>query len=128
MVILFFFKLKTLLAIPSPGAVVGDAPTPSTNPVSTSLGDRTDGATPGYPIIFPLGPSGGVMSGTTDPTLGGLTFATSLVYGISNTNPSTTALSMFDFNLFRWNVIQSIDIIDQKIRDILDVMEPTCPA
>ena len=126
--ILSFFQLKNLLAIPSPGAVVGDAPTPSSNPVSTSLGDRTYGATPGYPIIFPLGPSSGVLSGTTDPTLGGLNFATTLVYGISNTNPSTTALSMFDFNLFRWNVIQSIDIIDQKLRDILDVIEPTCPA
>ena len=48
--------------------------------------------------------------------------------GISNSDATLTALSMFDFNLFRWNVIQAIDILDQKIRDMLDVTEPTCPA
>ena len=39
-----------------------------------------------------------------------------------------TAPSILDFNIFRSNVIQAIDILDQKIRDILAVMPPTtCP-
>ena len=40
------------------------------------------------------------------------------------------ALSLVDFNVFRarGNVIQAIDILDQKIRDILAVTEPTCQA
>ena len=124
-------QLKTLLEIPNPAAsTTGDAPTPSPNPVSASLGDRTVGASPGYPIVFPLGPSPtpGTLSSTTDASMGGLTFATGTVMPISNTLASNTALSMFDFNLFRWNVIQAIDILDKKIRDMLDVTEPTCPA
>ena len=120
-------QLKTLLEIPNPASSTGDAPTPSPNPVSGSLGDRTAGASPGYPIVFPLGPSAGTIA-STDSGLAGLTFATMAVQPISNSIPSNTALSMFDFNLFRWNVIQAIDILDKKIRDMLDVTEPTCPA
>ena len=38
------------------------------------------------------------------------------------------APSILDFNIFRSNVIQAIDILDQKFRDILAVMPPTtCP-
>ena len=127
-------QLKTLLEIPNPAAITtGDttAPTPSPNPVSESLGDRTVGSSPGYPILFPLGPSStpiGTSIPSTDSGLGGLTFAIGTVWAISNTIPSNTALSVFDFNLFRWNVIQAIDILDKKIRDMLDVTEPTCPA
>ena len=51
-----------------------------------------------------------------------------MAYEASNILPHTAALSLFDFNLFRGNVIQAIDILDQKIRDILDVLEPTCPS
>ena len=120
-------QLKTLLEIPNPASSTGDAPTPSPNPVSGSLGDRTAGASPGYPIVFPLGPSAGTIA-STDSGLAGLTFATGAVQQISNSIASNTALSMFDFNLFRWNVIQAIDILDKKIRDMLDVTEPTCPV
>ena len=125
-------QLKTLLEIPNPAAITtGDttAPTPSPNPVSGSLGDRTS-SDPGYPIVFPLGPSPSIPVSipTTDSGLGGLKFATGIVMPISNTLASNTALSIFDFNLFRWNVIQAIDILDKKIRDMLDVTEPTCPA
>jgi len=120
-----------LLTVPNPEYAVGDAPTPASNPVSQSLGDRNFGSDPGYPVIFPLGPSAGTLADKRDITLGGLTFATGTppsVFEISNTNTATTAVSMFDFNLFRWNVIQTVDILDQKIRDMLDIMEPTCPV
>ena len=93
-------QLKTLLEIPNPASSTGDAPTPSPNPVSGSLGDRTAGASPGYPIVFPLGPSAGTIA-STDSGLAGLTFATMAVQPISNSIASNTALSMFDFNIFR---------------------------
>ena len=117
-----------MLLIAHPQATTGDAPTPSSNPVSHSLGDRVSQADPGYPIVFPLGPSFGSLSSKYDSGLAGITMPTQSVMGISNSDATLTALSMFDFNLFRWNVIQAIDILDQKIRDMLDVTEPTCPA
>ena len=124
----FFFQLSTLLQISPPQAATGDAPTPSSSPVSNSLGDRVSESDPGYPIVFPLGPSFGSLSSKHDSGLAGITIPTQSVMGISNSQATLTALSMFDFNLFRWNVIQAIDILDQKIRDMLDVTEPTCPA
>ena len=40
----------------------------------------------------------------------------------------SVALSIVDFNVFRFNVINGFNILDQKIRDILAVQEPTCAA
>ena len=117
-----------MLAIGNPQSTTGSpaliAPTPSPNAVSAPLGDRTPGASPGYPIVFPLGNVARAVSlvaGATD----GLSFPTSSQ--VIGTSPALTALSITDFNLFRMNVIQAIDILDQKIRDILAVTEPTCP-
>ena len=123
----FAFQLNELLAISDPQSIGGlTAPTPSNNPVSDSLGDRTAGASPGYPILFPIGTS------PTTPTLipgvtDGLAFPTRTTTSIMGTLPSNTALSIADFNIFRGNVIQAVDILDQKIRDILAVAQPTCP-
>ena len=120
------FQLNELLAISDPQSTSGTtAPTPSNNPVSDSLGDRTAGASPGYPILFPIGTSAtsiSLITGVTD----GLSFPTSITTAHGNL-ASNVALSVADFNIFRQNVIQTIDILDQKIRDILAVTQPTCP-
>ena len=120
------FQLNEVLAISDPQSIGGTtAPTPSTNPVSDSLGDRTAGASPGYPILFPLGTSAttiSLISGVTD----GLSFPVGSTTSMGTT-AANTALSIVDFNVFRGNVIQAIDILDQKIRDILAVTQPTCP-
>ena len=120
------FQLNDLLDISYPVSVTGStAPTPSSSPVSDSLGDRTANASPGYPILFPLGTSATSISLTTGIT-DGLSFPTSTTTAIG-TGVTSVALSVVDFNIFRGNVIQAIDILDQKIRDILDVTKPTCP-
>ena len=113
-----------MLAIDNPESTTeaGElAPTPSPNAVSASLGDRT---TPGYPILFPLGTAAEPVT-LQSPGTDGLSFPTgnSAIIGSS---PASHALSITDFNLFRTNVIQAIDILDQKMRDILAVTEPTC--
>ena len=118
--------MKEVLALQDPQSTKGTtAPTPSPSAVSTSLGDRTEGSSPGYPIVFPIGTSDtsiSLISGATD----GLSFPTGMTTAHGNL-ASNTALSLIDFNIFRGNVIQAIDILDQKIRDILAVTEPTCP-
>ena len=100
------------------------APTPSPNAVSAPLGDRTAGATPGYPIVFPLGTAAEAVT-LQSPGTDGLSFPTG-ISAIIGSSPASHALSITDFNLFRTNVIQAIDILDQKIRDILAVTEPSC--
>ena len=122
----FPFQLNDVLAISDPQSTSSGttAPTPSSNPVSDSLGDRTAGASPGYPILFPLGTSAttiSLISGVTD----GLSFPTSTTTSLG-TLASNTALSIADFNIFRGNVIQAVDILDQKIRDILAITPPSC--
>jgi len=118
-----------LLEIAHPGPVTGDAPTPTNSVSGGSLGDRTYGSSPGYPILFPLASSSGTLTAPIPGFMDGITLLNPpLAYEASNTLPHTAALSLFDFNLFRGNVIQAIDILDQKIRDILDVLEPTCPS
>ena len=118
-----------MLAIGNPQSTTGSpaplAPTPSPNAVSAPLGDRTPGASPGYPIVFPLAKSAAAVSLVTGAT-DGLAFPTTMSAEIGS-SPALTALSITDFNIFRTNVIQAIDILDQKIRDILAVTEPTCP-
>ena len=38
-----------------------------------------------------------------------------------------SGLSILDFNTFRSKVEDGFNIVDQKIRDLLAVAEPTCP-
>ena len=46
--------------------------------------------------------------------------------GVGNT-ANTAALSIADFNRFRGDVLQAIDILDQKLRDIVAISATTCP-
>jgi len=113
-------------------------PTPSVNPVSAVLGDQVFGSVPGYPILHPLGPSFGAMSTSTSELMPGLTFmphpnpanpntfAPAAILPIRNNDFNYAALSLLDFNNFRVSVATAIDILDQKIRDILDVQAPNC--
>ena len=99
------------------------APTPSPNAVSDKLGDTTAGSK-SYPILFPIGSGGSIsLDGIHD---NGLTYVTGKTVSSGDTTTSA-ALSIADFNIFRESVINAVDILDQKIRDILDVTKPTCP-
>ena len=99
------------------------APTPSPNAVSEKIGDTTEGSK-SYPILFPVG-SGSSISLTTGLT-DGLWFPTGTTVS-SGATSSSAALSITDFNIFRGNMISALNVLDQKIRDILDVTKPTCP-
>ena len=106
-------------------------------PVSALLGDHVFDSMPGYPILYPLGPSFGVLSDSKSLLMPGLTFTSHFneadptqfgpaILPIRNDNFQFAALSLMDFNIFRRSVTQAIDILDQKIRDILDVQTPDC--
>ena len=112
----------------------GTPATPSPNPVSAVLGDAVAGSD-SLAILYPIGKNGGqAISSAGNPGLDGLAFPLAQValpgFGttaLGDTN-ANVALSIMDFNLFRISVIGGFDILDQKIRDILAVQEPTCPA
>ena len=80
-----------------------------------------------YTVIFPVG----AISGQTVSTLNavpGLTITqTTQTNTAASTTVANTAPSILDFNLLRSNMIQAIDILDQKIRDIVMTTAPTCP-
>jgi len=108
----------------------GPAPTPTSKPVSCSLGGRDPNSTLLYPILFPVG----VTAGETVPIVPGTIDGVQIISTVRNqVSDGATAViniapSILDFNIFRSNVLQAIDILDQKIRDILAVMPPTtCP-
>ena len=117
------FQLNEITAISDPVSIGGtQAPTPSPSPVSDSLGTRELET---YPIIFPLGSAAGpitVIASVTD----GLAFPTGVAVPLGTTN-ADAALSLVDFNNFRINVIQTIDILDAKMREILAVQAANCP-
>ena len=127
---LFALQLVEVLTVADPEFVGGLAATPSPNPVSAVLGDAVAGSN-SLAILYPIGKDGGqAISSTGNPALDGLTFPLTAIVGtipIGDTN-ANVALSIMDFNLFRINVINRFNILDQKIRDILAVQEPTCPA
>ena len=125
-------QLVEVLTVADPEFVSGLAPTPSPNPVSAVLGDTVAGSD-SLAILYPIGKDGGqAISSTGNPALDGLTFPLTQIPGIGTTAigdlSGNVALSITDFNLFRINVINGFNILDQKIRDILAVQEPTCPA
>ena len=109
----------------------GTFPTIPSNPTAVScyIGDRTAGASPGFPIVYPL--SSTVLSISTNTNVDdGLAYPTSNTAAFCTTAPcsaTNTALSIADFNTFRSNVKASIDILDQKIRDIVMIAAATCP-
>ena len=127
---LFALQLVEVLTVADPEFVSGLAPTPSPNPVSAVLGDAVAGSD-SLAILYPIGKDGGkAISSTGNPSLDGLAFPLAQLFGttaIGDLN-ANVALSIIDFNLFRINVINGFNILDQKIRDILAVQEPTCPA
>ena len=111
----------------------GTTPTTPSNPTAVScyLGDRTAGASPGYPILFPLSPTGNLAIQTTTTLDDGISYpiptGTAAFCTTATCNAANTALSIADFNIFRSNVKSTIDILDQKIRDIVMISAATCP-
>ena len=107
-------------------------PTTPSNPTAVScyLGDRTAGASPGYPIVFPLSTTANQAITTTTNVDDGIAYPTMNTVAFCATvpcNAANTALSIADFNRFRGWVKASIDILDQKIRDIVMIAAATCP-
>ena len=90
------------------------------SPVSFSGDDR-------YPVVVPLASSAVTLStasiaGTNQPGIRTAATATALA-SANGASLFTVALSVGDFETFRVNVLQAIDILDQKIRDILSSVE-----
>ena len=115
---------------PEGNCTSGTLPTTPSNPTAVScyLGDRTAGASPGYQIQNPLSNTAGLNVSTTPNTDDGLAYPNNTT-SFCTTAPCTatnTALSIADFNTFRSNVKASIDILDQKIRDILMIAPASC--
>ena len=109
----------------------GTFPTIPSNPTAVScyLGDRTAGSSPGYPIVFPLSSSSLAISTTTNVD-DGIAYPTQTTVAFCSTAPcnaANTAVSIRDFNALRSAVKASIDILDQKIRDIVMISAATCP-
>jgi len=95
-------------------------PTPDPNPVSRLIGDRTNAL---YQIIFPITAGGAAVTA-------GLIADGLLLTGTSNalgTTTDTAALSISDFNNFRLNMIDALNILDQSVRDIVSPTPPSCP-
>jgi len=92
--------------------------TPAGNPVSGNLGLKTGQ----YPYFNVL-----VQTGTT-ATPGTLPLTAAEVRGVRALGTSTddAAMSLVDFNIFRIQVIDVINILDLKIREILAVQAPVC--
>ena len=62
------------------------------------------------------------IAGTNQPGIRTAATATALA-SANGASLFTVALRVGDFNTFRVNVLQTIDILDQKIRDILSSVE-----
>ena len=77
--------------------------------------------------MFPVG----AVSGQTVSTLNavpGLTITgPTQTNNVALTTVANTAPSILDFDLLRSNMIEAIDILDQKIRDIIMTTAPNCP-
>ena len=59
----------------------------------------------------------------------GLAAISTSILGQLDTSPTTiknTALSVYDFNIFRKRVAAAVRTLDDKIREILEVSSPSC--
>ena len=80
-----------------------------------------------YTVIFPVGAVNGQTVSTLNSVPGLTITSTTQTNTAASTTVANTAPSILDFNLLRSNMIQAIDILDQKIRDIVMTTAPTCP-
>ena len=100
---------------------------PSPNPVSTLLRPGTGNK---FDIIFPISKDGGAIVGDTSSFSNINIDPKSVKIGPSGAiNPTggMVALSVFDFANFALQVEQGFDLLDKKIREILDGNAITCP-
>jgi len=117
--------VNILARLPDPSydtanAVIPAIPAP--NPVSGLLGSRT-GTFPVFQALTSGDLSGAAPAAGTLP-LEGLELRGSRQLGDDG---DSVALSVVEFNTFRIMVIDAINILDLKIREILNVPAPTCP-
>ena len=94
----------------------------TTDVVSTALGTET---TPNYDVGC-IGDANPIATGDA-ANIAGLNVPACVAIGASNTQTSAeVALPIKDFNLFRLRVVDAIDTLDTKIRDILAIVSLTC--
>lgn len=118
--------LSNLLKVAKPEYITNPAtipPTPSPNPVSGNLGSST-GQWPIFNAIVAPGASPAALPVGTFPLNGATIRAWK---PLDSTNSDSAAVSLVDFNNFRLSVVNVIDILDFKMREILSVSRPTCP-
>jgi len=81
-------------------------------------------ANPGYPIFNAIIAQGNaITAGPNFPLTGAVVSAAQAI----GTTEDTAAVSLVDFNNFRVQVVDVINILDLKIREILAVNAPVCP-
>ena len=121
------------MTIPEPQYVITNpltqVPQPSPNPVSNLLKPEIKDERRTFPIIFPISPDGGKVTGSLEyqklnvykeTVKNGLSAKPDPVNGM-------LGLSLYDFSNFALQAEQAIDKLDGKIREILDGSPITCP-
>ena len=94
---------------------------PSPNPVSTNLGSTSASS---YTIAGVNTANTGAAAGSATPAGSGL--ATYTAAAPDEDSQAGTALSVDDFNKFRIRVVDAINTLDSKIREITVLTDLTC--
>ena len=90
--------------------------TPTPNPVSAAIGSSTGSD---YIILFPITAATGTAATLTSGSIpDGLSTAAATAQVLGATMDQA-ALSITDFNFFRLQMLQALNLIDQSIRDIV---------
>ena len=77
--------------------------------------------------MFPVGAESGQTVSTLNAVPGLKIAQPTQKNNAALTTVTNTAPSILDFNVLRSNMITAIDILDQKIRDIVMTTAPNCP-
>ena len=139
-----FFQLKTLLAISDPtvatssGTNTGVGASSSTTVRSASTDEEvayyldqqsSSGSLSGNSYALEHVLYGNGATATAISAASGLAAISTSILGQLDTSATTitnTALSVYDFNVFRKRVAAAVRTLDDKIREILAVSSPTC--
>jgi len=114
-------NMQNLLSVMQPEITSSSAPdAPMPNPVSDAIGSDSGSD---YLILFPITDGGAPLTDGTIPD--GLNIDAAFP-GSLGTDMNTAALSITDFNFFRIQMVRALRVLDQSIRDILDIPFDGC--